>query len=39
MGLLINAEWQEHEPDIARDDHQRQKSAFRAMPGRYHLYV
>jgi glutathionyl-hydroquinone reductase len=30
MGLLINGEWQEHEPEITRDGHfERQESAFR----------
>nr|WP_294505397.1 glutathione S-transferase family protein [uncultured Rhodopila sp.] len=58
MGLLINGEWQEQEPEPAKDGHfERKDSAFRdwvtpdgrpgptgqdgfrAVPGRYHLYV
>nr|WP_294528196.1 glutathione S-transferase family protein [uncultured Rhodopila sp.] len=58
MGLLINGEWQEQEPEPSKDGHfERKDSAFRdwvtpdgrpgptgqdgfrAVPGRYHLYV
>jgi putative glutathione S-transferase len=56
--VLINGEWQERDPEVAKDGHfERKDSAFRdwvtpdgrpgptgqdgfrAMPGRYHLYV
>ena len=40
MGLLINREWQEHEPGMTQDGHfERQESAFHAMSGRYYLCV
>jgi glutathionyl-hydroquinone reductase len=58
MGLLINGEWQENEPEITKDGHfERRDSSFldwvtpdgrpgptgqdgfRAVAGRYHLYV
>ena len=58
MGLMVNGEWQEHEPEKTVKGHfERKDSAFgdwvtpdgrpgptgqdgfRAMPGRYHLYV
>jgi glutathionyl-hydroquinone reductase len=58
MGLMINGEWQEHEPEKTRDGHFERgetsfrnwitpdgrpgptgQDGFRAVAGRYHLYV